>query len=117
MEIKINILNLDQARKNLTNLKSNLNGSDSVSDMIILIQNSSGETYNKINEIYRSMKRIEVALAKLIETTEIVVNSTKIIANNTDTGIAKKFENTYSNYDIGVFSKNNNTFPITNNHK
>lgn len=117
MEIKINILNLDQARNNLTTLKNKVNGSDSVSDMIVLIQNSSGETYNEINEIYRSMKRIEVALAQLIETTEIVVNNTKVIANNTDTGIAKGFENTYSNYDIGVFSKKNNTFPITNIYK
>lgn len=111
MEIKINILNLEDAKNNLNNLDNQLNIKDfPVSDTIVLIRESLGGTCDEVNESYRSLKRIELALSKLIKTTQICVNNGKFLASETDKGIANVFEQSYSGYSLG------NNFNIGNNH-
>lgn len=110
MEIKINLRNLEDAKNSLNNLHNQLNVKNfAVSDSMVLIRESFGGTCDEVNESYRSLKRIEATLSKLIETTQICVNNGKVIASETDTGIASIFEDTYYGYSA------RNNFNIGNN--
>ena len=94
MEIKVNLLNLDNAKNALSQLKSEMD--TNFPDKLINI--SVGQACDQVNNMYNSLNKTELALLKLIETTQTCVNNGRIVVTKTDTELGNIYEKTYSGY-------------------